>query len=1085
MSKSPRDNIPSPPGLPIVGNLLDIQDEVPIRGLENIADTYGGMFKLNIMGRERLFAANVALLDELCDESRFWKAPGDGLNPLNQGGGGGSKGLFTAESEETMDWQLAHRILMPAFGPLAIQDMFDEMHDIASQLVLKWARLGPSYSILVTSDFTRLTLDTIALCAMDYRFNSFYQDELHPFVQAMNTSLAFSSDRTKLGSIVKRLLPWDKSIQKLAADRQYMTSVSKELVELRRNNPTNKRDLLNAMVLGKDPNTSEKMSDGLIASNMTTFLIAGHETTSGLLSFAFLFLLQHPDAYFKAQQEVDRVLGRGKIEVRHLQELKYIDAVFRETLRLCPTAPAFTRSIRKDNPNDVEELLGGKYAINRDDKVLCLLSKCQRDPEVYGEDANDFKPERMLGDAFNKLPKSAWKPFGTGLRSCIGRAFAWQEAQLAMAMILQNFNIRLDDPGYQMRIKQTLTIKPEGLYMRATLRDGISAATLQTALASSPDAVRSAIEDTISRADSGMEDAKPMTILYGSNTGESLPLGSHGTCTALAQKLSLEGRRHGFDARVMELNDAVDAIPRDGQPVVLITASYEGQPTDNAAQFVKWLEVMPPGESRFEGVNFAVFGCGHRDWTGTFHRIPKLVDELFKKHGATQTVRAGFADAAAGDIFSQFEDWTDRSFWPSVSPSSGAAQEAPELEMDVATRERSTYLRQDVRKGIVKSSWCLTADGEPEKRHLEIKLPDNMTYEAGDYLAILPLNPQQTVTRVMKHFKISALATTTIKPGAATFLPTGVPLSIVELLKGFVELSLPATKRDIQACIACTSDTTEKEELRALQSESAFRELDESHVSLLDLLERYTSIGLGFNTFIAMLQPLKPRLYSISSSPLVDATSCTVTYGVIDEDAKSGNGRYVGVTGSYLSGLMTGDEILVSVRATNRYFHLPAEISQTPILMFGAGTGIAPFRGFIQERAQQIAAGRSLAPAIMYMGCRSSSSDRLYSDEMDKWVKHGVVDIRYAFSQESHASEGCKYIQDRMWKEREDVIRLWRDGAKVFVCGGPAVCEGLGDVSRKLLLESMKSRGQEMSEKEAELWFRERRNVRYVVDVFA
>lgn len=337
----------------------------------------------------------------------------------------------------------------------------------------------------------------------------------------------------------------------------------------------------------------------------------------------------------------------------------------------------------------------------------------------------------------------------------------------------------------------------------------------------------------------------------------------------------------------------------------------------------------------------------------------------------------------------------------------------------------------------------------------------------------------------MKHFKISAFATTTIKPGAATFLPTGVPLSIVELLKGFVELSLPATKRDLQTCIACTSDATEKEALHALQSERAFREINDRHVSLLDLLERYTSVGLGFNTFIAMLQPLKPRLYSISSSPLVDATSCTVTYGVIDEVAKSGNGRYVGVTGSYLSGLTTGDEVLVSVRATNKYFHLPAEISSTPVLMFGAGTGIAPFRGFIQERAQQITAGRTLAPAIMYMGCRSSSSDRLYSDEMDKWVKLGAVDIRYAFSQESHASEGCKYIQDRVWKEREDVIRLWRAGAKVFVCGGPAVSEGLSDVSQKLLLESMKSRGQDMSDKEAEQWFQERRNVRYVVDVFA
>lgn len=98
--------------------------------------------------------------------------------------------------------------------------------------------------------------------------------------------------------------------------------------------------------------------------------------------------------------------------------------------------------IRRDNPNDVEQLAGGKYAINRDDKVLCMITKCQRDPKVYGEDANEFKPERMLDENFNKLPKSAWRPFGTGVRACIGQAFAWQEAQVSMATLYQCLSSR-------------------------------------------------------------------------------------------------------------------------------------------------------------------------------------------------------------------------------------------------------------------------------------------------------------------------------------------------------------------------------------------------------------------------------------------------------------------------------------------------------------------------------------------------------------------------------------------------------------------------------------------------------------------
>lgn len=342
-----RDKIPSPRGLPIIGNVLDIQDEVPIHGLEHLIDIYGPILKLNLLGNERITVASVELLEELCDEKRFWKAPGDSLASLQRKGA--RSGLFTAPSEQDMDWQQAHRTLMPAFGPLSIQQMFNEMHDIASQLVLKWARLGPSYRIPVTSDFTRLTLDTIALCAMDYRFNSFYQDEMHPFVEAMSTSLSASSDRLKIGALLRKMMPWDKSTEKLQESRAFMSKIANELVQARRDNPTEKRDLLNAMIKNKDPKTGELMADGLISANMITFLIAGHETTSGLLSFAMLNLLKNPTAYFKAQEEVDKVLGRGKMTADHLKELHYLNAVLRETLRLTPTAPAFSRSIRPDN----------------------------------------------------------------------------------------------------------------------------------------------------------------------------------------------------------------------------------------------------------------------------------------------------------------------------------------------------------------------------------------------------------------------------------------------------------------------------------------------------------------------------------------------------------------------------------------------------------------------------------------------------------------------------------------------------------------------------------------------------------------
>ena len=624
-----------------------------------------------------------------------------------------------------------------------------------------------------------------------------------------------------------------------------------------------------------------------------------------------------------------------------------------------------------------------------------------------------------------------------------------------------------------MKVKQSLTIKPDGFYMRATLRDDLTATILQNLLTSSGDEVHSAIDEGIRRTDTGLASGEPMTIIYGSNTG---------TCQSLAQKLSVEARRYGYHADVREMNAAVGVLPKD-QPVVVITASYEGQPPDNADQFVAWLETLTEGQS-LEGVQYAVFGCGHSDWKDTFHRVPKLVDDLLEKRGGRRLAERGLTDAAHGDIFSDFDTWADHTFWPSFASETGGKARSAALEVEMSTQNRSSYLRQDVQAGTVVDSRILTAPSEPEKRHLEIKLPEGMAYGTGDYLAILPLNPPESVSRVLKHFQIRQDATISIKPGAATFLPTGVTLSVVDLLKGFVELGLPATKKDLQACVAATRNNGDKAALTTLLGKKGFSEMLEQRVSLLDLLRKYNSIKLPFGTFVSMLPPLRPRHYSISSSPFQDPATCVLTYSIINEVAKSGMGRYIGVTSAYLASLKPGDEALVSVRATNKFFHLPAD-SDTPIVMFGAGTGLAPFRGFVQERATQLAAGRNLAPALLFMGCRSSTKDRLYAEEMDAWAKAGAVDVRYAFSQEPENSEGCKYVQERLLKDKDDVLRLWRAGAKVFTCGGPQVSSRIGDAAKAVLLESAKERGEKMTEEQVEEWFRQRRNERYVVDVFA
>ena len=147
------------------------------------------------------------------------------------------------------------------------------MHEILSQLVLKWARYGPGHRIDVPDDFTRLTLDSIAICAMDTRFNSFYTEQLHPFVKAMQEVLLEAGRRSNRPSIVQRFMT--SADKKYHDDIHVLQSTALEIVADKRANPSDKKSLVNSMLNGKDPKTGEKMTNESIAVNMITFLIAG------------------------------------------------------------------------------------------------------------------------------------------------------------------------------------------------------------------------------------------------------------------------------------------------------------------------------------------------------------------------------------------------------------------------------------------------------------------------------------------------------------------------------------------------------------------------------------------------------------------------------------------------------------------------------------------------------------------------------------------------------------------------------------------------------------------------------------------
>ncbi|KAK3352503.1 putative bifunctional P-450:NADPH-P450 reductase [Lasiosphaeria hispida] len=1066
--------IPEPPGWPILGNAFEIDLEFPLGTFNKWADQYGDLFRVRFPGRDMVFVTSQALVHELCDEKRFQKGINAALLEVRHGV---HDGLFTARLDEP-NWGIAHRVLMPAFGPMPIQSMFSEMHEIATQLTLKWARHGPDERIMVTDDFTRLTLDILSLCAMNFRFNSFYHDEMHPFITAMGDFLVESGRRSQRPPVMGFF--YRAANQKFADDIDILRSTAESVLEARKAHPTDRKDLLAAMLDGVDPKTGLKMTDKSIIDNLITFLIAGHETTSGLLSFAFYQLIKHPKAYAKAQKEVDEVIGTGTIRPEHMNKLPYINAILRETLRLNPTIPLTGVEAKQD------EVIGGKYFIPKGQPMALLLAKVHLDPAVHGDTANDFIPERMLDENFDRLSKEFpdfWKPFGNGQRACIGRPFAWQEALLVMAMLLQNFDFTLEDPDYELQYKQTLTTKPKGFYMRGGLRNGLTPTELTDRLSggSPKPAAAAAARSTKTKPQA---EGKPMSIYYGSNTG---------TCEALAQRLALDATAHGYAVTVLDtLDAAADKLPKD-RPVVILTASYEGQPPDNAIQFTKWLEGLKGDE--LEGVSYSVYGCGHRDWAQTFHRVPKLVDETIEARGGSRISALGVTDAANGEMFENFEQWEDEVFWPAIEEKYGVVGDAdgeafsPGISVQFSA-PRSSTLRQDVKEAVVLDTKVLTGPGAGEKKHIEIQLPSDMTYRPGDYLAVLPINPVKNVNRAMRRFNLAWDSHITIEADAKTTLPTSVPVPAYDVLGAYVELAQPATKRSILALASLAPAPTIAADLTTLAGPSYTAEISRKRVSVLDLLERFPSIPLPFSSFLALLPPMRVRQYSISSSPLRDPHTATLTYSLLSSPSLADpTTEHVGVASSYLASLAKGDRLNVSVRPSHSAFHLPEEPEKTPVVLIAAGAGLAPFRGFVQERAAQIAAGRTLAEAFLFFGCRSETDD-LYREEFDRWEKMDAVKVMRAYSRVEGGVEGCKRVDERLWKERETLMGLWDKGAKIYVCGSRGVGESVKKAVVKIAMDGQRGkveRGeseQEPDEKKALRWFEGIRNERYATDVF-
>ncbi|MEU0334379.1 cytochrome P450 [Streptomyces sp. NPDC006193] len=458
--------IPRPPHrLPLLGDVLGADRHRPLQDSLRLGRELGPIFRRRAFGHEFVFVWGPRLVADLADETRFAKHVGLGVANLRPVAG---DGLFTAYNHEP-NWQLAHDVLAPGFSREAMQGYHRTMLAVAGRLTDRWdSMLAAGSTVDVPGDMTRLTLETIARTGFGHDFGSFERDRPHPFVTAMVGTLTYAQ---RLNSVPGPLAPLllRAAARRNAADTAALDRTVDELVAARRRSGGGEGDLLDRMLATEHPVTGEKLSLQNVRKQVITFLVAGHETTSGALSFALYHLARHPEIAARARAEVDRVWG-GAPQPRYDQvaRLRHVRRVLDESLRLWPTAPAFAREARQDT------VLAGEHPMRRGAWALVLTPMLHRAPEVWGEDADRFDPDRFATASVRSRPPHTYKPFGTGARACIGRQFALHEATLVLGLLLRRYELHLD-PGYRLTVAERLTLMPEGLRLRLERRSPAAA----------------------------------------------------------------------------------------------------------------------------------------------------------------------------------------------------------------------------------------------------------------------------------------------------------------------------------------------------------------------------------------------------------------------------------------------------------------------------------------------------------------------------------------------------------------------------------------------------------------------------------
>lgn len=541
------------------------------------------------------------------------------------------------------------------------------------------------------------------------------------------------------------------------------------------------------------------------------------------------------------------------------------------------------------------------------------------------------------------------------------------------------------------------------------------------------------VEDAPVAAVSGT--GQRFTVLYGSSLG---------TARDIAEEIAERANLDGFETAVRSMDEALTGgyMPED-KVLVFVTATYNGRAPDSALAVERALDADVFKDFDWSGARFAVLGIGNSQWPNYQH-FPKRIDEALAATGAMRLLPRAEADGL-GDFDGAVAQFV-RDVWkalgsvaePSVTKSTLSLRLVDTAEIRAqALPEHAQQLEIVANDEMVQPAdglWDFAIEPpRPSTRFIRIRLPEGQRYHTGDHIAIYARNRPELVTRAIERLSLAGAMQVRIDGQGGRFhhLPLGQTVTVRQLLTDFVELSDTLPKRALAVVAAQTRCPDTKGKLAAL--EAAYdAEVAGKRLSLLDLLEHYPAAELSLDSLVELSPAIAPRFYSIASSPLDDPHVADLIVGTMAAPAWSGLGEHRGFASGYMQHIAPGDQVFGYIRRPNPSFAPPADPG-VPMILIGPGTGFAPLRGFLAERAAQAAAGEDVAKSLLFFGCRHPDHDWFCRGEVERWAASGIVDPYLAFS--AVPSYPWKFVQDALWAEQERVWAAIQAGAHIFLCG--------------------------------------------------